>query len=159
VVSEIIPIVHIRYPFGGTRSYFLCPGEAGAAAAAGAGSVGGDGVVAISCGRRVAKLYLSRRYFLCRQCSSIFYTSRHAPVLQRAYDRAAKLRQRLDISGSSVPRKPKGMPVRVYERLLEATLQAETLATEAGTARLLRLADWIDRKYHKSRYDRRRPAA
>jgi hypothetical protein len=31
------------------------------------------------------------------------------------------------------------MPVGAYERLLEAMLQAETQATEAGTARLLQL--------------------
>jgi hypothetical protein len=38
------------------------------------------------------------------------------------------------------------MLVPVYERLLEATLQAEIQAAETGTARLLQLVEWIDRK-------------
>ena len=58
--------------------------------------------------------------------------------------RANKLRRRLDITGSGVPEKPRGMLVADYERLLEATLQAETRATEASTARLWQLIAWIE---------------
>jgi hypothetical protein len=35
--------------------------------------------------------------------------------------------------------------MRAYARLLEETLEAETRATEAGTARLQRLLAWIER--------------
>jgi hypothetical protein len=38
-----------------------------------------------------------------------------------------------------------------YERLLEAALQAETKATEAGTARLLQLIERLERR-HKPRF-------
>jgi hypothetical protein len=55
--------------------------------------------------------------------------------------RANRLRQRLGITRTEVPEKPPGMLVATYERLLEATLQAETRAYEASTARILRLAN------------------
>ena len=42
------------------------------------------------------------------------------------------------------------MWVSDYERLLEATLQAETKATEAGTARLLRLVAWIEKRRRRN---------
>jgi len=42
------------------------------------------------------------------------------------------------------------MLVPVYERLLEATLQAEMQAAEAGTARLLQLATGIGSRRRKS---------
>ena len=65
---------------------------------------------------------------------------------QLASRRANKLRQRLGITGLGVSDEPPGMLVADYERLLEATLQAEIQATEAGTARLLQLVAWIDRR-------------
>ena len=48
-MAETISIVHLRCRFGGSRAYFICPGR--------------DGT---ECGRRITKLHLSRRYFLCR---------------------------------------------------------------------------------------------
>ena len=45
-VAEIVPIVHVPCNLGGTRPYFICPG---------------DGTADAGCGRRVAKLYLARR--------------------------------------------------------------------------------------------------
>ena len=161
-VIGIIPIVRVPSGFVGNRAYFVCPGHlqrggprtvplshADAAAAAdatetaddagvvGAGSTGAGG----SCGRRVFKLYLFRGRFLCRHCSRLVYTSKYKqqPWL-RALRRADKLRRRLGIAGMNVPKKPHGMLVPAYERLLEATLLAETQATEAGTVRLLQLA-------------------
>jgi hypothetical protein len=51
-VNETIDIVRVPCRYGGTRPYFICPGV----------------VNGIACGRRVAKLYGPRRYFLCRHC-------------------------------------------------------------------------------------------
>ena len=67
---------------------------------------------------------------------------------QQAYRRANKLRQRLGLTGiwedmAAAPEKPEGMSVLAYAQLLEAVLQAEMRATEAGTARLLQLATRI----------------
>ena len=90
------------------------------------------------------KLYLVRRHFLCRQCSQLVYASKSEQPWRQAFRRANKLRQRLGIVGASVPEKPKAMRMRAYARLLEETLEAETRATEAGTARLQRLLAWIE---------------
>ena len=133
-VTEIIPIVRSPCRFGGSQPFFLCPGTSAA--------VGGVG-----CGRRVGKLYLARRYFLCRSCSQIVYAVRHEPQWQRASRRANKLRQRLDTTGIAVPEKPEHMPVRTYARLLEELLLADIQACEASAARLLWLVDWIEKRH------------
>jgi hypothetical protein len=97
----------------------------------------------------VTKLYLSQsvhgQRFLCRHCCRLVYADRYeAQPWLLAARRANKLRQRLGITGPHVPKKPLGMLVADYERLLDATLEAEIEATEAGTARILRLVEWID---------------
>jgi hypothetical protein len=130
-VTKVILVVRLPWRFGGSRSYFLCPGKGAA-----------------GCGRRVLKLYLSHGHFLCRSCGQLVYASpceKRRPW-QRALRRANKLRQRLGITGLGVAEKPKGMRVADYARLLEAALQAEILATEAGTAQLLQLAARIERR-------------
>jgi hypothetical protein len=110
----------------------------------------------VGCGRRVRKLFLARRYFLCRHCSKLIYSSPYnRQPWQLAPRRASKLRQRLGIIGPDVPGKPPGMRVADYERLLEATLQAEIQATEADTARLQKLIAWIDRRRRNPRRRRR----
>jgi hypothetical protein len=127
--TEIISISRVTYRSGARHSYFLCPGA--------------------GCGRRVFKLYRSRGRFLCRHCSGLVYASNYYEEhpWQRAFRRAAKLRRRLGVTGRGAPDKPKGMPVSAYERLLEAMLQAETEATEAGTARLLQLIDQLKPRF------------
>jgi hypothetical protein len=138
-VTEIVSITRLPWRFGGSLPYFLCPGGGGGVVAAGVG-----------CGRRVRKLYLSGRYFLCRHCSKLIYASPYdRQPWQLASRRANKLRQRLGITGLGVSEKPSGMLVADYERLLEATLQAEILETEACTARLLQLVAWIDRRRNR----------
>jgi hypothetical protein len=74
---------------------------------------------------------------------------------QQAARRANKLRQRLDTVGRSLmagrPPQQKRLQqkqkqaalVEDYKRLLDAVLLAEIQTTEAGTARLLQLADAI----------------
>jgi hypothetical protein len=78
-VTETVGIAQLRCRFGGTRPYFICPGP-------------GDGA---KCGRRVIKLRLSRRYFLCRHCNQLAYASQYEEAWQRACRRANKLKQRL----------------------------------------------------------------
>jgi hypothetical protein len=114
--------------------------EAGNTEADAEAEAGGAG-----CGRRVGKLYLSRGRFLCRHCGQLAYASQRERPWRRATRRANKLWRRLGIQGG-------GMPVSAYEHLLEAALRAETQATEAGTARLLRLFAQIER-----RHSRRKP--
>jgi hypothetical protein len=55
--------------FGGSRPWFVCPGV----------------VNGVSCEQRVGKLYLKGRYFLCRHCHNLTYSSqqearRHAAL-------------------------------------------------------------------------------
>jgi hypothetical protein len=66
-VGETVSITRVPCRFGGTRPYFVCPGVV-------------DGV---TCGRRVAKLHLAGRYFLCRHCYGLSYASQS----ERAWDR------------------------------------------------------------------------
>jgi hypothetical protein len=125
-VVDTISVVYLRCRFGGSRAYFICPGP-------------GDGT---GCGRRIAKLYLSRRYFLCRHCNQLAYASQFERPWQRALRRANKLKQRLGIDvgiAEQVPDKPKGMWVRTYGCLLDEIFQAEMLANEAQANRVQRL--------------------
>jgi hypothetical protein len=125
-VADIIPIVHLHCRFGGSRPYFICSGPRGA-----------------DCGRRVFKLYLSGRYFLCRNCNQLPYASQYERPWQRALRRANKLKQRLGIGvgiAEPLPDKPKGMWTRTYGCLLDEILQAEILAHEAQSNMFKRLA-------------------
>ena len=125
-MAETIPIVHLRCRFGGSRAYFICPGP-------------GDGT---ECGRRITKMHLSHRYFLCRHCNQLAYASQYEQPWQRALRRANKLKQRLGIDvgiAEPFPDKPKGMWARTYGGLLDELLQAEILANEAQSNRFKRL--------------------
>ena len=126
-MAETIPLVHVRCRFGGSRAYFICPGPR-------------DGS---DCGRRITKLHLSRRYFLCRNCSRLAYASQYEQPWQRALRRANKLKQHLGMEvgiAEPFPEKPKGMWMRTYGCLLDEILQAEILANEAQSNRFKRLS-------------------
>jgi hypothetical protein len=126
-MAETIPIVHLRCRFGGNRAYFICPGP-------------GDGT---DCGRRAAKLYLSRGYFLCRHCNQLAYASQFEQPWKRALRRVNKLKNRLGVDvgiGEPFPEKPKGMWASTYGCLLHEMLQAEMLAYEAQANMFKRLA-------------------
>ena len=130
-MTETIPIVHLRCRFGGTRAFFICPGP-------------GDGA---DCGRRITKLHLSQRYFLCRHCNQLAYASQYEQPWKRALRRASKSRQRLGVGGGiaePLPDKPKGMWTRTYGCLLDEILQAEMLASEAQANRFQRLLAQIE---------------
>ena len=81
--------------FQGSRAYFICPGPRN----------GTD------CGRRITKLHLSQRYFLCRHCNQLAYKSQFEQPLHRALS--------LDLGGQtkrgsalvSVPGLPSRFPI------------------------------------------------
>ena len=123
---ETVPIVHPPCRFGGSRPYFRCPGP----------GYGTD------CARRISKLYLSRRYFLCRVCNQLAYASQYEQPWKRALRRVNKVKQRLGIDvgiGEPFPEKPRGMWTRTYGCLLDEILQTEILANEAQSNMLKRL--------------------
>ena len=102
-VAETVRIVRVACRFGGARPYFVCPGV----------------VNGVACGRRVAKLHLSGRYFLCRHCYRLAYASQSEDAWDRALRRANKIRQRLGGDpGMAAPFPP------TAERHVAADLQA-----------------------------------
>jgi hypothetical protein len=117
-VAESVRIVRVTCRYGGTRPYFECPSVVNGKA----------------CGRRVAKLYGHGRYFLCRHCYRLAYSSQSEGGLDRALRRANAIRQRLSAdpgTDAPFPPKPKGMWRRTYERLREQVFDAEMRADEA----------------------------
>lgn len=102
-INQPVAITHTDCHYGNTRPYFMCPGI----------------VNGRHCGRRVGKLFLGGRYFLCRHCCNIAYTSQSEPSHDRMLRRANKLRKAL--GGEPGPAywigpKPKGMWERTYQR-------------------------------------------
>jgi hypothetical protein len=86
--------------YGGVRYWFTCP--------------------AIGCGRRAALLYLGDKYFACRHCYKLAYSSQRETTDDRAIRRADKIRGKLEwqpgiLNGNGW--KPKGMHWKTYRRL------------------------------------------
>ena len=114
-----IRMVRVPCHLGGARPYFICP--------------------ATGCGRRVSKLHCAGRYFLCRHCSRLGYTSQGEDAWQRKQRRVLKIKSRLggEPTDEWFPPKPKHMWWRTYARLCKSLSEAE-LAEEKA---LLRLAE------------------
>lgn len=90
--------------FGGSRPWFVCPGE--------------------GCGRRVAILYGPpgpRQLLLCRHCLDLAYPSQREDPLARAERRMIKALERLPPDGA----KPKRMRHATFERLVQEYLEAK----------------------------------
>lgn len=101
-IEEPIPLDTTPGTYGGNRVWFRCP--------------------LVGCGRRVALLYLGRKYFGCRQCYGLAYASTREADTDRWTRRADKLRERLGwepgiLNGPGG--KPKWMRWRTFERLSE----------------------------------------
>lgn len=102
-ITESVRLTHVDCNYGKSRPFFLCPGV-----------VNGQ-----RCGRRVGKLYAGGRYFLCRHCYRVTYTSQSEARYDRMLRRANKLRMELGGepgTASWIAFKPKGMHQRTYER-------------------------------------------
>lgn len=99
-VDYSIQLTRTPCRFGGERTWFLCPGR--------------------GCGRRVAKLYCAGRYYVCRHCGNLAYSSQREDAGDRALRRAQTIREKLGGSANMLelfPPKPKGMHWRTYTRL------------------------------------------
>jgi hypothetical protein len=131
-VEEPVSIVRVPCRLGGSRPYFVCPGVV-------------DGRV---CGRRVIKLYGAGRYFLCRHCYRLTYTSQSEGARDRTLRRANKIRMCLGGEPgmlSPFPERPRGMWHTTYERLRETTFAAERQAAGALAISAERLLARIER--------------
>jgi hypothetical protein len=107
-VRIIVPLSWSSCNYGGNRPWFICPGK--------------------GCGRRVAKLYLAGKYFLCRHCHNLTYSIQRQSKAFRLLDKAEKIYQRLGANNCNdlvTTSKPKGMHWRTYEGLVEEAQKAE----------------------------------
>ena len=97
-LDEVIPYVWMPMRFGGRRQWFRCP----------------------KCGRRCRILYGDSR-FRCRRCHRLSYSSQAESRADRATRAMFKIVRRLDPEEdcNDLPRKPKGMHWRTYDRLAE----------------------------------------
>jgi hypothetical protein len=130
-IVESVRIVRIPCPFGGTRPYFVCP----------------EIINGKACGRHVAKLYGPGRYFLCRHCYRLAYSSQSEGAFDRALRRANTIRQKLGGDpglAAPFPRRPKGMWRRTYERLGDQIFEIEMRVEDEIEARLARIKHRID---------------
>ena len=122
-VQQPVALSQTRCHFGGMRWWFLCP----------------------ICRRRVAVLYRYGKWFRCRHCCQLPYSSQCETALDRAYRKVRKIRSRLGVSGNlNLPihtwHKPKGMHWRTFERLCGHERDAHTVVLEhlaLGLERLL----------------------
>lgn len=87
--------------YGGKRPYFVCPNT--------------------RCGERVHKLYLRGKYFACRKCHDLAYTSQHEAPAFRLLSKAQGIRKKLGSDSLSTldpfPGKPRYMHWETYSRL------------------------------------------
>lgn len=126
-VEEPIPLEETACTYGGARLWFRCPGVRNGK----------------WCGRRVGKLFLGQRYFVCRHCLRLAYSSQSEEPMNRLNRRANKLRMALGGepgTASLPPRKPKGMHWRTYWRKMDAI-------DEADAAGEMAFAQWVYRRF------------
>lgn len=112
--------------YGGSRKWFLCPGQ--------------------GCRRRVAVLYGAGKYFLCRHCHDLAYASQNEDRAQRAARKSRKIIERLggDPHDEYYPEKPKGTHWKTYNRLIQQAEYYENLSWRYLEPWLSRFADWIE---------------
>jgi len=112
-VAETVRLAQVPCAYGGSRTYFLCPGV----------------VNGRNCGRRVGKL-CSARYFVCRHCLQLTCPVQCEEPHYRQLRRANKRRAALggDPGTCSFFSKPKGMHWRTYNRIVAETGSAENRA-------------------------------
>ena len=97
-VSQTIAFGRTFCNYGGHRTWFLCK----------------------NCGRRVALLYGAGKYFLCRHCYNLTYSSQQENRSERLMRKGAKIRERLGVNTSSITPiifKPKNMHWKTFNRL------------------------------------------
>jgi hypothetical protein len=94
--------------FGGNRRWFLCPG----------------------CNRRVAVIY-GGKYYRCRHCHSLTYSSQQESRPDRLMRKARKIRARLGASNNLIDPilfKPKNMHQKTFDRMRREADHASNLS-------------------------------
>ena len=122
-VRQTICLVRVPCNFGGNRVYFRCVSAKNGP----------------RCRKLVTKLYRVGRYFHCRHCHRLAYSSQSDDEMSRIHRRRNKIERRLGGKGRT-SRRPKGMWHKTYDRLLEELIDVEIQFEEAfalGAARIL----------------------
>jgi hypothetical protein len=126
-VSLLVRLDWTECNYGGKRPWFICPGK--------------------GCGRRVGKLYLCGKYFLCRFCHDLTYAScnENHDLTLKTVAKVERIRRKLGSSErgmrAPIPEKPKGMHWKTYHRLVKELRDAQYAADLAyldETKRMLR---------------------
>ena len=105
-INYAIQLTFTSCNYGSRRPWFSCP----------------------VCGKRVAKLYLNGKYFLCRHCHNLAYVSQSEELLHRLMRKAKKIREKLDCTrdlSEPILFKPRGMHQRTFDRLIEQSMLIE----------------------------------
>ena len=92
----------------------------------------------VACKRRVRQLYAGSKYFACRHCYRLTYTSSRETRADRALRRNRKILGRLgETQYMFVPEeKPKGMHWKTYDQLLDNYVEADREHWMSGFGRL-----------------------
>ena len=108
-VEQDISFDRTQCNYGGVRTWFLCS----------------------QCFRRVAILYGTGKYFLCRHCYNLTYPSQQESLSDRLMRKARKIRERLGASDNlmeSILFKPKNMHQKTFDRLRREAEHANNLS-------------------------------
>ena len=108
-VEQVVSFDRTPCNYGGHRTWFLCP----------------------RCWKRVAVLYGAGKYFFCRHCYSLTYSSQQESKADRLMRKARKIRERMGGVASLIdpfPDKPKNMHWKTYWRLRERSEHANNLS-------------------------------
>ncbi|NLZ18262.1 MAG: hypothetical protein GX087_11120 [Desulfobulbaceae bacterium] len=108
-VEQAITFDRTPCHYGGHRMWFRCP----------------------RCCKRVAVLYGAGKYFFCRHCYELTYTSQQEDVVDRLIRKARKIRQRLGASNNltePILFKPKHMHQKTFDRLRRTADDANNLS-------------------------------
>lgn len=121
-----VPLSWSSCNYGGKRSWFICPGK--------------------GCGKRVAKLYLTDKYFFCRHCHDLAYSSQRECKEFRLQNRAQRIYQRLGVDAHDAlfpAAKPKGMHQITYEKLVDEAQELELKSLYAISEKLNKMYNSI----------------
>ena len=113
-VEQDISVIHIPCRFGGSRPYFICPGQ----------------FHPKHHSQKALKLYIIDRYFLCRHCNELKYSSQFESKWERKLRKANKYRLKVGGEnglGSDFPDRPKGMWSKTYSGISDKYNHAEMM--------------------------------
>ncbi len=108
-VEQVISFDRTHCNYGGQRTWFLCPG----------------------CYKRVAILYGAGKYFFCRHCYGLVYSSQQESKADRFMRKARKIRKRLGASNNLMEPilfKPNNMHQKTFDRLRREAEHANNLS-------------------------------